>query len=224
MAKKLRRKSFTKGLEADLADKFSKANDTVSDMSTVDGTAGFDTKVLSANESKVQMDKKIDITSIINELTTGGAAVPLSAEQGKALKTLVDNMSNGLAYNGVFDASGSALPSDPTQGDFYKISVAGTIGALEMAIGELIIANKDVAGSSADTDWDKIDNTEAADILRLANISTDADFTVDTTKLPDRATVKTFVDTEVAKVKILPKNQGTLWGPNRALAKKNWMF
>jgi hypothetical protein len=37
---------------------------------------------------------KVAITAIVDDLTTGGIAVPLSAEQGKELKTLIDNSIN----------------------------------------------------------------------------------------------------------------------------------
>jgi hypothetical protein len=35
-------------------------------------------------------DDKVNTADIVNDLTTGGAAVPLSAEQGKTLKALID--------------------------------------------------------------------------------------------------------------------------------------
>lgn len=38
------------------------------------------------------LDAKSSISSIVNDLTTGGTAVPLSAEQGKILKTEVDSI------------------------------------------------------------------------------------------------------------------------------------
>ena len=39
--------------------------------------------------------KKVNTTDIVNDLTTGGTSVPLSAEQGKQLKTLIDNVTAG---------------------------------------------------------------------------------------------------------------------------------
>ncbi|MBR1603195.1 MAG: hypothetical protein IJ667_07135 [Synergistaceae bacterium] len=36
---------------------------------------------------------------VVNDLTTGGADKALSAEQGKALKTLIDNIPDGVTYN-----------------------------------------------------------------------------------------------------------------------------
>ena len=57
-----------------------------------------------------------------------------------------------LTYRGAWDASGGTYPSSPSLGDFYKISVAGTISSVDYAIGDNIIYN----GSG----WDKIDNSE----------------------------------------------------------------
>lgn len=126
-------------------------------------------------ELKSQVDSKVSTDVIVDDLVTGGAAVPLSADQGVALKTLIDGLSNGLTYIGPFDASIGVWPADSSQGDFYKVSVAGSIDGIDLNPGDMIIANKDVAGVTAATDWDVIDNTEAADILRWGSVSTAID-------------------------------------------------
>jgi len=58
-----------------------------------------------------------------------------------------------LRYMGAFDASTGSFPANPTKGDFWKISVAGTVGGVDLAVGDQIIYNG--------TGWDKIDNTES---------------------------------------------------------------
>jgi len=58
-----------------------------------------------------------------------------------------------LVYRGLWDASGGTLPVPITTGDFYRISVAGTVSAVDYGVGDQIIYN----GSG----WDKVDNTES---------------------------------------------------------------
>lgn len=58
-----------------------------------------------------------------------------------------------LVYRGLWDASGGTLPTPITTGDFYRISVAGTVSAVDYGVGDQIIYN----GSG----WDKVDNTES---------------------------------------------------------------
>lgn len=69
--------------------------------------------------------KKINYTDLVNDLTTGGAGVPLSAEQGKALKALVDGIDEKLT-NGevkVKAATDTIIGGVLSGGD---ITVAGT--------------------------------------------------------------------------------------------------
>lgn len=63
----------------------------------------------------------VKYTDIVNDLTTGGAGVPLSAEQGKALKALIDQIQGGQLTVPV--ATGSAVGGVLSGGD---ITVAGT--------------------------------------------------------------------------------------------------
>lgn len=106
---------------------------------------------------------------------------------------------DALVYKGTFDASAGNYTAldNASQGDFYKISVAGTIGSYDWAVGDNLIVNKDVTGTPLEADIDKIDNTESADILRTGDISTDTDFNNEPTKIADRATIKSYVETQV---------------------------
>jgi hypothetical protein len=60
---------------------------------------------------------------------------------------------SAMEYKGVWDASGGVYPTSPNQGDYWRISVAGTISGTAYAINDAIIYNG--------TTWDKIDNTDA---------------------------------------------------------------
>ena len=106
-----------------------------------------------------------------------------------------------LEYRGVFDASvGNYIALENGQkGDFYKVTVAGTIdasGTKTWDVGDNLILNKNVSGTPLDEDVDKIDNTESADILRTGDISNNPDFSVDGTKIADRTTIAQYVESQ----------------------------
>ena len=77
------------------------------------------------------------------ELDTNGK-VPMSQ--------LPDAVTGAVYYKGTWDASGGTYPANPNQGDYYIISVAGTINSVDYNIGDWTVYNG--------TDWDKIDNTD----------------------------------------------------------------
>jgi len=106
----------------------------------------------------------------------------------QALETAVEGASAGLTYRGSL-AAGSDITGNSTsntyvdgsdgfyKGDFFKISSDGNItvsdGTIAVNTGDMLIVNKDVAndGSVVAADIDKIDNTEAADILREGDLT-----------------------------------------------------
>jgi len=115
----------------------------------------------------------------------------------KSVKEYIDNklasIAGGLIKKGTLDASLGILPSNVKLGEYYIVSKEGNVGQI-LHTGDYIIANKTVVGSTNMSDWDIIPNTLSSDILREINISTNADFTIDTGKLTNRGTIKTFVD------------------------------
>ena len=73
---------------------------------------------------------------------------------GKIVVSLLpDTVVGGMDYQGTLDASGEAYPADPTKGDFYVVSVAGTISGETYAVKDWAVYN----GAT----WDKVDNTDA---------------------------------------------------------------
>lgn len=80
----------------------------------------------------------------------------------KAVKDYVDSAIAGLLdYRGGYDASGDAYPSTGgsgtagaiSKGDTFVISVAGTLGTIDVIVGDIIIAKVDAA-TDDDADWD----------------------------------------------------------------------
>lgn len=58
-----------------------------------------------------------------------------------------------LIYRGSWNASGGTYPTSPAAGDYYKITVGGTISAIPFGVNDSIIYNG--------VDWDKIDSTDS---------------------------------------------------------------
>lgn len=115
----------------------------------------------------------LNSSKIVNlaNATANGDAIN-KGQLDSAISQVLTDLSNGLVYKGLFDASVGTLPADASQGDFYKVSVAGTIGTLELGVGDMIIANNNVTGgTSAEADWDKIDNTEISHAAMESDIS-----------------------------------------------------
>ena len=144
------------------------------------------------------------VTDLIdaNDFTWALSTNVASAKSTKAyVDTAIAWLSSWLEYKWSFDASiETSLPADILTWDFYKISWAWIVNWLELAVWDMIIANKNKSWATADTDFDKIDNTESSDILRDWDVSTNTDLSVDWTLLTDRATIKTYVDAAVATV------------------------
>lgn len=78
------------------------------------------------------------------------------------LGTIKATISSPFNYKGAFDASAGDYTaiSPASVGDWYKVTVAGTISGVDWEIGDNVLVNKDVAGTVVAADVDKIDNTD----------------------------------------------------------------
>jgi hypothetical protein len=135
-----------------------------------------------------------------------------------AISTAIGRLSAGLVYKGVWNASGADLATALPQatalvplapGDFWKVSAASTITLTgfsdgDLKIGDMIICNADITNGTptAVANFDKIDNTEAADILRTGDIDATADLAetaggVDA-KLATRGVIATYVNSQIS--------------------------
>ena len=168
--------------------------------------ANKDDSYLGANEfARAYHQDLVEYKDIVNDTTSGGAKVPASAEAVKSLQLQIDGMANGLEYIGTFDPSAGKWPANVTQGNFFKVAGTGTINGIKLNTGDMIIANKIVAGPTAVADWDVVDNTEAADILRDADVIDNSNMTVEPLKIPTRKSVGTAITDAVAAVTIKVK-------------------
>lgn len=65
----------------------------------------------------------------------------------------------GFTRKGNFDASTGAYPTSPADGDFYVVSVSGTVGAQTLTVGDSIYY------TTADTTWHVIDQSRSTSEL-----------------------------------------------------------
>lgn len=117
----------------------------------------------------------------LNTSTTLVGAANDDIASSLALKTYIDNAVLGLLdYKGAWDASSGAFPggAGAKVGDFYKVTVAGTVDGVVFTIGDQIIAEVDAASTTTYAgNWTYIDNTE------IAAVGTDLSYTAATREI-----------------------------------------
>ena len=114
----------------------------------------------------------------------------------KATKTYVDGqianiqgqITSGMVYKGTFDGSQTIAAQGITtiqKGWFWKVIVAGTTSGVStpsntgVNIGDMVIANVTKASGITAADFDGVDNTESADLVKLAATQTLTNKTID---------------------------------------------
>jgi hypothetical protein len=100
------------------------------------------------------------VSSAVTVITDLSAAVTAhdSLATAKAVKDYVASVVGGLGnLEGAFDAN--AATNFPTgsggtkKGDYWYVSVAGTVQSVVLNVGDVLIANKDAASTTLATDW-----------------------------------------------------------------------
>ena len=131
---------------------------------------GFDT-------STHKISAKVDtvVGTVSTNLVTSGA-----------VSTAIANALTGaLKYQGTWVATGqsdfSSITLPVSKGFMYAVSGNGTVGGIEWNSGDYLVINKDVAvgGTITSADVEKIDNTEASDLVRLSATQTLTNKTID---------------------------------------------
>ena len=70
-----------------------------------DNTASIGTNTTGIADNTTAINERVKIVDIVDDLTTGGTMLPLSAEQGKVLKNLVDTTVNILVEDDLTSTS-----------------------------------------------------------------------------------------------------------------------
>jgi hypothetical protein len=114
----------------------------------------------------------------------------------KGTKTYVDTqiaslqgqITAGMVYKGTFDGSQTLAAqgiSSIQKGWFWKVTVAGTASGVStpsnsgVNVGDMVIANVTKGSAITAADFDGVDNTESADLVRLAATQTLTNKTID---------------------------------------------
>ena len=132
---------------------------------------------LSFSTSTYKIGANVDttVTSSSTNLVTSGA---VASAIGTAL-------TGALIYHGTWTATSqtdySSITLPVKKGYMYAVSGSATVSGVEWNAGDYLVINKDIAagGSITSSDVDKIDNTEASDIVRLNATQTLTNKTID---------------------------------------------
>lgn len=192
--------TVTKGDESTADIKIAKVDEAVKATNDEDGN---NIKATYATKEEVKDDITLQDLSIAagsanyleynNATGEFGAKVSTSVEASTnlvtagAVKTYVDGkVAGGIHYRGTWDITDasdySAIPLPADKGDMYYVTGTGpkTIDGIEWNPADYLLINDDVAaGGSLAGKVEKIDNTEAADIVRLDVAQTLTNKTID---------------------------------------------
>lgn len=110
----------------------------------------------------------IDDTSTTHKFVSGADVTKLGnisvtqAVDLDQMETDINALSDGMTYNGDWDASAGTFPSGADKGGFYYVSVAGTVDSVSFAVGDNLVAITDSASTTAYAgNWSKHDQTDA---------------------------------------------------------------
>ena len=137
------------------------------------------TNYLEFDTSNHTIKAKVDTT-----VTDGSSKLVTS---GAVASAIASALVGGVIYQGSWDITSatdfSAITLPVKKGYLYYVTGTGpkTIGGIEWNSGDYLLINKDIAagGTITGSDVEKIDNTEAADIVRLNATQTLTNKTID---------------------------------------------
>jgi len=146
-----------------------------------------------------------DLTNGNNDATiTGlrdGTAASQDASTVKQMEVAIAAALSGsgaMTYIGALNASNPLGPSldGASKGDFWIITIPGTLDGIAFAVGDHLIANADIVDFSVDGSGkiDIVDNTESTDILRDSDVQNNLT-TVATGDVLDASQGKVLKDT-----------------------------
>ena len=156
-------------------------------------TSNIGINTVNINNNTIDITTKISITDIVDDLITGGTAVPLSAEQGKVLKNLVDSSINILVED-ILTSSSTINALSANQGKELKEFT-------DTNATNITSNDTDIAGNTTNIANNTTDiATNVTDIVTNAtNIATNVtDIVGNTTNIATNATDITTNDNDIA--------------------------
>lgn len=141
------------------------------ELSVDSGSANY----LTISNYKLSANVDTTVTASSTNLITSGAVA----------SAIATALTGALKYQGTWTATGqtdySSITLPVKKGYMYAVSGSATIGGVEWNAGDYLVINKDIAagGTITSADVDKIDNTEASDIVRLSATQTLTNKTID---------------------------------------------
>jgi hypothetical protein len=123
----------------------------------------------------------LNLTNGNNDATITGLANGIglndAVNKGQMDAAIAAAVTGAMSYQGTIDASdasGAALDGAAI-GDFFIVTTAGTLDGIDFQIGDHLVVNSAITDFSVDGSGkiDKIDNTEADDILRSTDVVND---------------------------------------------------
>lgn len=163
-----------------------------------------------------------EVTVITDMASASSTTLATSA----AIKTYIDNSVGALGnLEGGWDASSGTFPVGSTpaagtkKGDYWYVTVAGTVGGVAFNVGDVIIANKDGASTTLAADWIALEvnrGQATTTVLGLVTLATDAEVQAgtDTSKVvtPSGLNSRTATETRTGLAEIATQaevNAGT---------------
>lgn len=141
------------------------------ELSVDSGSANY----LSISNYKLSANVDTTVTSSSTNLVTSGAVA----------SAIATALTGALIYQGTWTATSqtdySSITLPVKKGYMYAVSGSATVDGVEWNAGDYLVINKDIAagGIITSADVDKIDNTEASDIVRLSATQTLTNKTID---------------------------------------------
>ena len=182
-------------------------------------TSNITTNTININNNTTDIATKVNITDIVDDLITGGTNVPLSAEQGKVLKGLIDSSVN-IIVEDVLTSSSTMNALSANQGKVLKAyvdanSTNANLTGMVTSLGNTttVVTNANLTGdvtSVGNTTTIGTDKVVSSMILDGTIVVGDlADDAVETAKIKDA----NVTDAKIATVSA-SKLRGTVGIPN----------
>ena len=114
-------------------------------------------------DSSESTSGRIRVSTNSEALTgTNDTTAMTPAKVASYVASATGTVTGNLKYKGAYDASAnSPVLTSSKKGDFYILSVAGTLAGVALNVGDHIVFNQDAASPITSAMFDVIDNTEA---------------------------------------------------------------